>query len=130
MASGKTESEGLHSKGTSVSITHCQQIFDQFPGRFNPQGAGSWTAVVQFNISGPKGGDWYVSIADGHCTVTQGRAENPTATVETSDDVYIGIATGAVNSMMAFSSGKVKVQGNMSDVMKLNNPDIFRRPVQ
>ena len=35
--------------------------------------------------------------------------------------------TGSVNPMQAFMSGKIKITGNMADVMKLQNPTVFAR---
>lgn len=105
----------------------CKMILEAMPSRFNPEGAANWNTVVQFNFSGEKGGNWYVTIKDKTCTVIAGTAEKPTATLNTSADTWIGIITGKVRAEMAFMSGQLKIQGNMGDIMKLNNPAVFRR---
>lgn len=110
-----------------MAIESCQQIFEQFPQRFNPEGAGDWNTVIQFHISGDKGGDWALKIHDGQCELVEGTVDDAKATVKASDDTFIGLITGKVNPMMAFTLGKVKVKGAMGEVMKLNNPAIFQR---
>ena len=37
------------------------------------------------------------------------------------------MTTGTVQAMQAFMTGQLKVEGNVGDVMKLNNPKIFAR---
>jgi len=44
-----------------------------------------------------------------------------------SDETWLGIVDGSVNPMTAFMTGKVKVQGNLGDVLKLQDPSLFRR---
>lgn len=104
------------------------EIFDAMPARFNPQGAAGWETQVQFNLAGEGGGAWYLVVKDGKCEVKQGAAPAPKATVNTDAATWVGINTGAVNPMQAFMTGKIKVQGNMGELMKLNNPAVFRKP--
>ncbi len=110
-----------------MAITHVKQIFDEFPNRFQPDGAGDWNAIIQFNISGDKGGDYVVTVKDGTCTAVEGVDENATSTIVTSDDTWIGIIEGTVNPMTAFMTQQLKVKGDMGAVMKLQNPAIFAK---
>lgn len=118
-------SEGGHP--VTADQLNCKMILEAMPSRFNPEGAGSWNTVVQFNFSGDKGGSWYLTVKDGKCSVAEGAAEKPNATVNTTGDTWIGMITGKINPQMAFMSGQLKIQGNMGDIMKLNNPAVFRR---
>ncbi len=102
-----------------MEIENCKQIFDEMPNRFNAGAAGPWKATIQFKIAGDKGGDYVVKVADGKCETSSGTAEAPSATIETNDETWIGITTGKVNPMTAFTLGKLKVKGNMADVMKM-----------
>ncbi|MAE70765.1 MAG: sterol carrier protein [Gemmatimonadetes bacterium] len=108
-----------------MAITHVKQIFDEFPNRFNPDGAGDWTAVIQFKISGDKGGDFYLSVGGGQCASAEGVHESPTSTITAADETWIGVIEGTVNPMTAFMTQKLKVEGDMGAVMKLQNPAIF-----
>jgi putative sterol carrier protein len=111
-----------------MPVETCKQVFDAMPSRFKPEGAGDWSATIQFLISGDKGGDYTVKIADSTCTVTEGIDPEATATMTTNDETWIGIINGTANPMMAFTLGKIKISGNMGDVMKLQNPSIFGKP--
>ncbi|MHC4391046.1 MAG: SCP2 sterol-binding domain-containing protein [Planctomycetota bacterium] len=105
----------------------CADIFKEMPNRFNAEAAGDWNTVVQFNVSGDGGGEWILKVADGKCTVDEGKIEDAIATVNTDAETWVGVNTGTVNPMMAFMSKKLAVTGNMAELMKLNNPAIFRR---
>lgn len=102
-----------------MQIENCKQIFDELPNRFNSAAAGSWTAKIQFLIAGDKGGDFVVDVDNGNLTTREGKADDPTATITTNDETWIGIVSGSVNPMTAFTLGQLKVQGNMGDVMKM-----------
>ncbi len=104
-----------------------QDIFEALPGRFNGQAAGGWETTIQFNLAGDGGGTWYMDVKGGTCTVSAGSATAPKATLNTDAATWVGINTGTVNPMTAFMTGKIKVQGDMGQLMKLNNPAIFKK---
>ena len=104
-----------------MAIEHTKQIFDELPSRFNESNAAGWNTTIQFNISGDKGGNYVVDVKDGKCEVRQETAEKASATINTSDETWIGIVEGRVNPMTAFTLGQLKVSGNIADVMKLQN---------
>jgi len=87
-------------------------------GQFVAEKAGDMNATVQFNLSGDNGGQWYVQVADGKCSVHQGMVDEPTATLMMDGDDYSDMVTGKLNPMTAFMSGKVKVEGDLGAVMK------------
>jgi putative sterol carrier protein len=104
-------------------------VFNEIPKRFNSSAAGDWTASIEFQFQGGEGGEctWLVSVADGACTVGEGSSDSPSATVKTSTDTWIGMVTGTVNPMQAFMTGDLVVEGNIADVMKLQDKSIFPR---
>src|SRR5579884_2945683 len=102
-----------------MAIENTKQIFDELPSRFNASNAAGWNTTIQFNISGDKGGNYIVEVKDGKCEVRNGTADKAAATINTSDDTWIGIVEGRVNPMTAFTLGQLKVSGNIADVMKL-----------
>ena len=75
--------------------------------------------VVQFALSGDDGGQWHVTIADGACSVEEGEADDPKATIRMDATDYVDMTTGKLNAMAAFMSGKVKVEGDLNTVMKI-----------
>ena len=105
----------------------CADIFNAMPGRFNAEAAGNWESSIQFNIAGEGGGNWTLEVKGGKCEVKEGTAAGAKATVNTDAETWVGINTGKVNAMQAFMTGKIKVQGNMGELMKLQNPAVFKR---
>jgi putative sterol carrier protein len=109
----------------SVSI---DDVFGEIPKRFNGAAAGDWKADILFRFETDDGEMCrYVSVADGAVNVGEGDIESPTATIRTQAATWVGMVTGTVNPMLAFMSGKLRVEGNMGDVMKLQDQSIFPR---
>lgn len=92
-----------------------QAVFDRMPGAFNAEAAKGIEVVFQYSISGPGGGDWIVAVKDGACNIEAGIAEKPTCALMMADSDFIDMVTGKLNPMTAFTSGKLKITG---DVMK------------
>ncbi len=110
-----------------MSIT-IRDVFEAMPTRFQPEAAGDWNADVQFKFSTDGGGEnWILSVHDGKCEIAEGDHDSPTATVETAAETWIGMVSGDIDGMAAFMTGKIKVSGNMGDLMRLQNPNLFKR---
>ena len=105
----------------------CKEIMEAFPGRFQAAAAPGWETVIQFNCSGDGGGSWYLTVKGGAATVSEGTADGAKATVTTDAATWVGINTGKMDPMMAFTTGKLKVGGAVGEVIKLNNPSVFKR---
>jgi putative sterol carrier protein len=88
-------------------------IFDKMPSAFNAAAAAGKDVVFQFNISGPTGGDWFVTVKDGACTVSAGKVDGATTTIGMADADFVDLITGKLDGMKAFSAGKLKVSGDM-----------------
>ena len=88
-------------------------VFEKMPSVFNAAAAAGKDVTFQFNISGPAGGDWFVAVKDGACSVTAGKGENPTTTIGMADTDFVDLITGKLDGMKAFSAGKLKVGGDM-----------------
>ena len=95
--------------------TDVKGIFARMPEAFNAAAAAGKDVVFQFSISGPGGGDWVVAVKDGACKVEAGKAEKPTTTIRMADDDFLQLIAGKLDGMQAYSSGKLKVEG---DIMK------------
>lgn len=102
-----------------AKATSIQEVFEAMPARFAADKAGDMRAVIQFELSGEGGGQYYVTIADRACTSTEGTAANPTMTFMAAAADYLGIINGDLNPMQAFMQGKVKIKGDMSVAMKM-----------
>ena len=78
-------------------------------------------AIYQWDISGDNGGKWHAKISDGNVEVSEGDAEDPNLTITVSDESWMDIVNGSLNAQTAFMNGKLKIQGDVSLAMKLQN---------
>lgn len=101
------------------------EIFAQMPQSFLADKAGDLQATFQFNLSGEGGGDWAVVIANRTCTVIEGKVNKPDVTIAMVADDYVKMASGELNPVVAFMQGKIKLQGDMSLAMRIQ--EIFTR---
>ena len=96
--------------GDALSVA---AVFDGMTGAFQPDRAAGVDVVFQYRISGPGGGDWHVTVKEGTCEVGEGVHDSPTTTVLMSDEDFLGLMQGKVNAMQAFTSGKLKIEGDL-----------------
>jgi putative sterol carrier protein len=102
------------------------EVFDGMPSHFQPDQAGDMRAVIQFDLSGEGGGQWFATIVDRTLNVSTGQAPAPTVTLTTSAQNYLAIVNGELKPMAAFMQGKVKVKGDMPLLMKLQGIFSFK----
>jgi putative sterol carrier protein len=93
-------------------------IFASFPGRFQPQAAAGFNARVGYNITGPEGGQWTVTIADQTCRVASGIGETDVKVTISARD-WVALTLGTLDAMTAFSAGKIQAEGNISLLLGL-----------
>jgi NAD(P)-dependent dehydrogenase (short-subunit alcohol dehydrogenase family)/3-hydroxy-3-methylglutaryl CoA synthase/putative sterol carrier protein len=98
--------------GAAEDLT-VKAIFDRLPEAFQADKAAGVDVVFQFKISGPDGGDWNATVKDGTCEVNGGVHESPTTTILMSDEDFVGLIEGTVNAMQAYTSGKLKIEGDL-----------------
>jgi putative sterol carrier protein len=103
-----------------VAEKTARQMIEEMPEDFRPERAGRANVVVQFHLSGEGGGDWFVTIKDRTCTVTEGVAESANATMRMDAGEYVNLATGKLGSMKAFTSRKVKASGDVSLLKRMD----------
>lgn len=88
-------------------------VFDRMGGAFRADKAAGVDVVFQYKITGPGGGQWYVVVKDGACEVTQGERAKPTTTIIMSDEDFLALMQGKLNAMQAFTSGRLKIEGDL-----------------
>ena len=94
-------------------------LLSTMPSRFQADKAAGTTMGILFDLSGADGGQWFVNIADGQLAVNEGApAATPSATIKMTTDDFAALSSGNLNPMMAFMTGKVKVEGDLNSVMK------------
>jgi putative sterol carrier protein len=96
-------------------------IFTGMCERLKAEKAEGVDATIQFDLTGENGGLYWVKISGGSCESGEGQSENPKMTLKASANDYFDVATGKLNAMQAFMSGKLKIQGDMGLAMKMQS---------
>ena len=99
------------------------EFFEKFEKKAaeNNDAATAPNAVYQFKITGDGGGDYYLDLKKGKSSdfVGKGTHDGPGATITVSDEDWLGMINGTLNPMQAFMSGKIKIDGDMTLAMSL-----------
>jgi uncharacterized OB-fold protein/putative sterol carrier protein len=92
-------------------------IFGTMEGRVNPAGVAGVTANFAYHVTGEGGGDWTVCVKDGAVTVLAGlHAPTVSSTISAAD--WIDLTLGKLDGMTAFTSGRLKVEGDLGLMSK------------
>ena len=104
-----------------MSIT-CKDIFeDKIATRLaeNPEVAEKIKASYQFELTGDEEGSWAVDLTEGAGKVLAGAIEDPSVTITMASTDFVDLVEGRLNGQMAFMQGKLKLKGDMSLALKL-----------
>jgi len=101
-------------EGTEVTVA---DIFGTMESRVNPEGVAGVTANYGYIITGTGGGEYTVCVDDGTVNVKDG-LHDPKVTTTCAAKDWIAITLGKLDGMTAFSSGKLKVEGEMGLLTK------------
>ncbi len=101
-------------KGPEVTVS---DIFGTMEARVNPEGVQGITANYGYIITGSGGGEWTVCVADGKVKVLEG-LHNPNVTTTVSAKDWIDLTLGKLDGMTAFTSGRLKVEGDLGLLTK------------
>ncbi len=100
-------------------LSSIKEVFEQMPSRFNAAAAAGVNATYQFDLTGDGGGTYHVKIADGACEVQEGPADSANITITMAASDYLDMINGKLNPQMAFMGGKLKIKGDMSLALKM-----------
>jgi putative sterol carrier protein len=109
----KTDEEILTvAKGNEEALL--DGVFDGMKAAFDPNAAAGQSAVIQYAIDSPAGEmNYQLNVEDGTCEVVKGAAENARVTLALSLPDFLRMMTGELNGMQAFTSGKLKISGDL-----------------
>ena len=102
-------------------VTSASEAFAQIKEGFDPEKTGGATGSFLFDLSGDGGGQWGVVLEGDSVEVIEGGIEAPSATISMIAKDFVSMSNGELNAVAAFMQGKIKVQGDMSLVMKLQS---------
>ena len=104
---------------SAVQPTKPADIFGVMPDEVNVEKAKGLNAEFQFELEGPDGGTWVVAVRDGSCSVTSGAQASPNVTIKMTDKDFVALASGKLQAIPAFLSGKIRVFGDYGLATKL-----------
>ncbi len=99
----------------------CEDLLRSMPLGFNPDAAGGLKAVYQFEVSGSESFTAHLQIAEGICTYHSGPAAKPDVIVKTPADVWLAVSKGELDGQLAFMTGKYRVDGDITLLMRLRS---------
>lgn len=102
-------------------MTTAAQVFEAMPSRLDAAKADGINVIIGWDLSGDEATQKTIKIASGSMTVEDGIDADANATISMDSDDFVAMTTGELNPMMAFMGGKVKVDGDMSSVMKIQS---------
>lgn len=94
--------------------------------RFNITAAEGVDAVFQFDISGDQAGQWYLTVKDKSCRITEGLHDSPNVTFSMAGHDFVEMMTGKITGQAAFFSGKLQVSGDLMLAQRFEA--LFTRP--
>lgn len=83
----------------------------------NPDRAKKVGGVFEFVISGDQGGTWSVNLKT--ATMQSGAGDTMDCRIRMKDADFLDLINSRLNPMQAFTSGKLKVEGNIALSLKL-----------
>ncbi|MBZ0239000.1 MAG: SDR family NAD(P)-dependent oxidoreductase, partial [Deltaproteobacteria bacterium] len=111
---------GASAGGAAAATPISADIFRAIGGYVaaNPATVEKARTIFLFKLSGPES-QWTVNLKDGAGSVTEGAGAAPQCTLEMSDADFMAMATGQADAMKLFSTGKLKISGDVMASQKL-----------
>ncbi len=104
-----------------MPVVSAREVFEvHMPRRFgeDPGLSARVNAVYKFVLTGEGGGTWSVDLTKEPAAVREEDSEAQ-CTITAASAVFVDIINGALSGQKAFTSGKLKVRGNVSLALKL-----------
>lgn len=96
-----------------------KEFFLQLPGALDRDAAEAVEAVYQFDLSGPQGGQYVVTIRNGGCVVEEGTHADPHVTLSMAGEDCVRVLNGQLSGSAVLMSGRLRVTGDLGLAMQL-----------
>jgi len=97
-----------------------QDVFDGMRQSFQAQKAKGVHLKYQWQLSGPKGGEWWIEVNDGKYQMGRGKIDNPDVTFVATDKNWVALSNGTLGGKWAFFTGRLKIHGSQAAASKLD----------
>lgn len=86
------------------------EVFGRMKQQFRPEAAGQLKALIRWKITGDTDTVYETAIADGSCTISEGRSDaEPRTTLVMADAEFLKLVSGNGNPVTMFMMRKLKV---------------------
>lgn len=90
------------------------EVFRRMERQFRPENAGSLDALIRWKVTGESDVVYDIAIADGTCTVHEGRTEaEPRTTLILGDAEFLRLVSGNANPVTMFITRKLRLAGDV-----------------
>jgi putative sterol carrier protein len=96
-----------------------KEFFKQLPKKLDAAAAEDMEAVYQFDLSGPQGGQYILTIREGACQVKEGTHDDPHVTLSMAGEDCVKVLNGELSGQAAAMSGRVRISGDIGLAMQL-----------
>jgi putative sterol carrier protein len=112
--------ESLIKEACKMEIQNPREFFEKvLPEKFDPEKAEGIDIVLQLNISGDDGGNWYAIIKDKQLDIKEGVHPDPKVAIDIKSKDWVKLINGKMTGERAFLAGKLKVTGEVTDALAL-----------
>jgi uncharacterized OB-fold protein/putative sterol carrier protein len=94
-------------------VITARDILTAMASLFRPDKAKGVVMTIGYDLTGEGGGQWTLRIQDEQCKVHEGFADDMTVKLIMDAGVYTGMMLGTIDAAAAFTSGQVKIEGDM-----------------
>jgi len=91
----------------------------RFIDKLSPEKIAGINAVIQLEITGETEDVWQIILRDGGKEIRNCRADSPTLIMTCDSEDFTKLLNGQLDVMRSFMTGKLRISGDMSFVMKL-----------
>ena len=119
LAAALGSSSILAASGEPASATP-QDVFDGMRQSFQAQKAKGVHLKYQWQLSGPKGGEWWIEVNDGKYEMGRGKIDKPDVIFVATDKNWVALSNGSLGGKWAFFTGRLKIHGSQNAARKLD----------
>lgn len=98
-----------------------KEFFQTLPRAFDRDAAEDLEAVYQFDLSGPQGGQYVLTIQDGTCVVEEGTHADPHVTLSMAGEDCMKVLNGQLSGPSIVMSGRLRISGDVGLAMQLKS---------
>jgi putative sterol carrier protein len=98
-----------------------KDFFRALPRALDQDAAENLDAIFQFDLSGPQGGQYVLTIQSGTCSVEEGSHADPHVTLSMAGEDCLKVLNGQLSGPAIVMSGRLRISGDVGLAMQLKS---------